>query len=135
RADGVGRLDADLALLRDLDDFDRLRWTQAGKGLPDHGVVVARARAVLTRLGADADAVPADEAAARVAASVVRERIVTVLDRLLFWPERKDGVRDVLRRVDADLYRDAVRDAALANDRARIVELLEQRAAAEQPPG
>jgi eukaryotic-like serine/threonine-protein kinase len=135
QAERLGRLDADLALLRDLDAVDQLRWTHVGKQFAGHEVVAARARAALTRFGADPDAVPADEAAARVSASVVRERLVTVLDRWLFWPERTAGVRAVLGRVDENPYRDAVRDAVLANDRAKVVALLEQKAAPEQPPG
>src|SRR5262249_36531511 len=89
-------------------------------------------------------------AAARVSASVVRERIVPALDRLLLqentagvravlnWllrPEKSSRVRAVLRLVDADPYRDAVRDAVLANDGAKVVELAGQQAALEQPPG
>ena len=45
------------------------------------------------------------------------------------------GVRAVLRRVDADPYRDAVRDAVLAEDRAKFADLAGQAAALEQPPG
>jgi tetratricopeptide (TPR) repeat protein len=37
--------------------------------------------------------------------------------------------------VDADPYRDAVRDAVLADDQAKVVELAGQPAALEQPPG
>src|SRR5262249_59010362 len=73
-------------------------------------------------------------AAARVSASVVRERIVTALDRLL-RQEKTAGVRAVLRRVDADPYRDAVRDAVRADDRAKFAELAGRQAALEQPPG
>ena len=53
--------------------------------------MAARARAALTQFGADPDAGSVDEAAARVSASAVRERIVTALDRWLLWPERKAG--------------------------------------------
>ena len=37
--------------------------------------------------------------------------------------------------MDADPYRDGVRDAVVANDRAKIAELAKQDAALEQPPG
>jgi tetratricopeptide (TPR) repeat protein len=133
-ADRLGRLDADLALLRDLDVVDQFRATWSRNGFPDPAVVATWTREALKRFGADPDAMPVDEAAARVSASVVRERIVSVLDRLLRHPKPAE-VRALLRRVDADPYRDAVRDAVLANDPAKMVELARQDDALEQPPG
>src|SRR5262245_6354539 len=130
----LGRLDADLALLRELDGIDQFRWTVVENRWPDPAVVAARTRAALRRFGADPDATSVDEAAARVSASVVRERIVPALDRLLRH-EKRAGVRAVLRLVDADPYRDAVRDAALTNDRAKVVELAGKGQALEQPAG
>jgi tetratricopeptide (TPR) repeat protein len=44
-------------------------------------------------------------------------------------------VRALLRRVDADPYRDGVRDAVLANDGAKLAALAGQPAALEQPAG
>ena len=81
--------------------------------------MATRTRDVLRRFGADPDAVSVDDAAARVSASVVRERIVSALDRLL-RQEKSTGVRALLRRVDADPYRDAVRDAILAGNRGEV---------------
>jgi tetratricopeptide (TPR) repeat protein len=134
QAQRLGRLDADLALLCELDAVDQFGWTAVASQLPDPAVVAARTREALLRFGADPEAASVDAAAARVSASVVRERLVTALDRLL-WQEKPAGVRAVLRLVDADAYRDAVRDAVLADDRAKVVELAGQRVALEQPPG
>jgi tetratricopeptide (TPR) repeat protein len=133
-AERLSRLAADLALLRELDAVDQFHWTWADNQFPDPAVAATRTREALRRFGADPDAVPVGEAAARVSASVVRERIVTALDRRL-RQERTVGLRAVLRRVDADPYRDAVRDATLARDPAKLVELVKQDAALEQPPG
>ncbi len=133
-AERLGRLDADLALLRDLDAVDQFRWTWADNELPDPVAVATRTREVLRRFGADPDAVLTEGATARMSASVVRERIVMALDRLL-RQEKTAGVRAALTRLDADPYRDAVRDAVLANDHAKMVELAGQSAALEQPPG
>ncbi len=134
-AERLGRLAADLALLRDLDAIDQFRWTWAENQFPDPAVVASRTREALSRFGADPDAVSADDATARVSASVVRERIVSALDRLLRY-QKTAGVRAVLRRLDADPYRDAVRDAVLANDNwAKLAELAGQSAALEQSPG
>src|SRR5262249_38704089 len=44
-------------------------------------------------------------------------------------------VRALLRRVDANPYRDAVRDAVLAEDRKKFLQLAGQKAALEQPAG
>jgi tetratricopeptide (TPR) repeat protein len=127
------RLVADLALLNDLDAVNQFRWTVIDNKIPDAAVVARRTREALRRFGADPETV-ADEAAARVSASAVRERIVSALDRLL-RQEKTAGVRAVLRRVDADPYRDAVRDVVLANDLAKFVELAGQEAALEHPAG
>ncbi len=133
-SDWLKRLDADLALVRDLDAVDQFRCTPAENKLPDSAIVATRTREALKRSGADPDSASVDEAAARVSASVARERMVSALDRLLPY-SKKAEVRALLRRVDADPYRDAVRDAVLANDQAKMVELAGQKAALEQPPG
>jgi tetratricopeptide (TPR) repeat protein len=134
QAQRLARLDADLALVRDLDAVDQFRWTVVEDRVQDPAAVATGTREALRRFGADPEAVSVDDAVARVSASVVRERVVAALDRLL-RPEKMDGVRALLRRVDADPYRDAVRDAVLANDAAKVVELAGQKAALEQPPG
>ena len=134
QAQRLRRLEADLALSRDLDAVDQFRWTPGENKIPDTTAVAARTRDVLKRFGVDPDAVSVDDAAARVSASVVREQIVSALDRLLQLL-KTTGIRALLRRVDADPYRDAVRDAVVAEDRAKIAELAGQEAALEQPPG
>ena len=60
--------------------------------------------------------------------STVSERAVLALDRLL-WEEKAAGVRALLRRLDADGYRGAVRDAVMAGNRAKLQELAGQAAA------
>src|SRR5262249_17334796 len=97
--------------------------------------LLARTREALLRFNPEAETVSVDEAAARVSASVVRERIVSALDQLLgLQPSAR--VRALLQRVDADPYRDAVRDAIMGQGlKAKFVELANQKAALEQPPG
>ena len=58
------RLDADLALLRDLDAVDQFRWTSVENKFPDAAAVAMRTREALGRFGADPDAVSVDDAAA-----------------------------------------------------------------------
>ena len=135
QAQRLGRLEADLTLSRDLDAVDQFRWTPDENKLPDATAVATRTREVLRRFGIDPESVSVDDAAARVSASVGRERIVSVLDRLL-QHMKTSGIRALLRRVDAEAYRDVVRDAYLADDTAkRIPDLAGQAAALEQPPG
>jgi serine/threonine-protein kinase len=130
----LGRLDADLALLRELDEVDQFRWTSAENKVPEPADVATRTREALARFGADPEAVSAEDAAARVSASVVRQRIVSALDRLL-EQLKAARVRALLQWVDADPYRDAVRDAVLARDRAKLVELAGKDQALKQPAG
>jgi tetratricopeptide (TPR) repeat protein len=139
-AERLGRLEADLTLVRDLDAVDQFRWTPPHENkAPDPAAVATRIQAALARFGADPKAVPADDAAARVSASAVRERIVSALDQLL-RQQKAAAARALLRRVDADPYRDAVRDGVLANATAKMAaakvpELAGQPTALEQPPG
>jgi tetratricopeptide (TPR) repeat protein len=133
-AERFKQLEADLALLHDLDAIDQLSWTWSENRFPDDAVVATRTGEALRRFGADLDATPTDEAVERVSASAVRQRIVSALDRLVLV-QRSAAARALLRRVDADPYRDAVRDAVLANDQAKMAELAGRTAALEQPPG
>jgi tetratricopeptide (TPR) repeat protein/serine/threonine protein kinase len=161
--DRLRQLATDLALLRDLDEIDKFRWTWAENRFPDAATAATRTREALRQFGADPDAAPVEEVAARVSDSAVRERIVVALDRLLMpirlvdvnrlsprerkrvspqmlaaaaaLAPRVPGVRAVLRIVDTDPYRDAVRDAILANDRAKFLEVAARPAARLQPAG
>ncbi len=130
----LGQLAADLALLRDLDAVDQFCWTPVGNNLPDPAAAAPRTGEALRRFGANPEAVSVDGAAARVSASVVRERIVSALDRLLRH-QKKAKVRALLRRLDADPYRNAVRDAVLANDGKKVAKLAGKEEALLQPSG
>src|SRR5262249_34987431 len=76
-AERLGRLAADLALLRELDGIDQFRWTWTENRFPDPAAVARRTREALRKFGADPDTASVDEAAARVSASAVRQRVVT----------------------------------------------------------
>ena len=122
-------------MLRDLDAVDQFRWTVVESKRPDAAVVATRMREALWRFGADPNAASMDEAAARVSGSAVKERITSALDRLL-WQQKTAEARALLRRVDADPFRDAVRDSYNTADPAKkIAELSERKAALQQPPG
>ncbi len=101
---------ADLRVLRDLEAIDQFRWTLVENKYPDVKEVSARYREALGRFAANPEEVPAEEAAARVKASMVRDRLVAALDRLLV-AEPSERVRAVLQVLDPDPFRDAVKDA------------------------
>jgi tetratricopeptide (TPR) repeat protein len=124
----------DLTVLRDLDAVDQFRWTRAGSNYPEVEVVAAGYREALGRFGADPDAVDAEAAAARMSGSVVRERLVAALDRLL-RVQRSAAVRAALQALDADPFRDAVRDTVCSNDLAALAKLAARPEALQQPPG
>jgi tetratricopeptide (TPR) repeat protein len=131
------RLRDDLAVLKALDAVDRFRWTLLEGKLPDWAAVAARFRQALRGFGLRPGSMAAEQAAARLSRSAVRDRLVTALD---WWLAAKAlprlrAVRAVLRAADPNPYRDAVRDAVLANHRARLAKLAGRPQAAQQPPG
>lgn len=153
------RLEADLNLLRDLYAIEQFRWTPVRQKSPDTATVVRRYLAALPPFSGSEGPTSADGAAKWVSDSVVSERIIIALDWLLmelslFQTERLDGellevdnhqaqdyrkridrMRAVLRLVDGDAYRDAVRDAILSDNREDLTKLADQPEALEQPPG
>jgi eukaryotic-like serine/threonine-protein kinase len=126
---------ANLEVLRDLDALDTFRSTlTSDNNLPDPSQVAARLRSAFGQFGVVPGQTPAEAAARRVVESPVRDRLVAALDRWL-WAEPRAEVRSVLRAVDPDVYRDAVRDAVLAVDKAGVTGLAGQAGALAQPPG
>jgi eukaryotic-like serine/threonine-protein kinase len=134
-AEQLARRQADLALLQDLDAVDQFSWTWdvVEDKFPDRAVVATRTRVALQRFGADPDTVSVDAAAARLSGSAVVARTVAALD-LLLDQEKTPGVRALLQRLDADEFRDALRDAFLTDDQAQVAELAERQDALAQPP-
>jgi tetratricopeptide (TPR) repeat protein len=135
------RLETDVVLASDLDAIDQYRWTWSRNNRPsssgslfgDPAVATRRIRDALRRFGASPEVVSVDEAVARVNASAIRGRIVQSMD-WIFWWWNTFPLRAVLRRLDADPFRDAFRDALLAGDEAKLVKLASDPAALEQPP-
>jgi Flp pilus assembly protein TadD/serine/threonine protein kinase len=124
----------DLAVLRDLDAVDQFRWTWAENSFPSQKVVAERYREVLGKMGADPDQVGPEVAASRVAASAIRDRMVSALDMMLIHETSKQ-VRTALRIVDPDPFRDEVRDSAFIRNAARFLLLVNKPEALDQPPG
>jgi tetratricopeptide (TPR) repeat protein/tRNA A-37 threonylcarbamoyl transferase component Bud32 len=124
----------DLAVLRDLDSVDQFRWTFMEDSFPKWEEVASRFREAFGRFGADPDAVGAEAATARMSASAVRARLVAALDRLLVV-HKSAAVRAALQALDADPFRDAVRDAVRSKDRPALAKLAALQEVLQQPPG
>jgi tetratricopeptide (TPR) repeat protein len=131
-------LHEDLKVFEALDKVDQFRWAQVETRRLEPAAVASQLRQALVQFGLSPESVSVEEAAARVSASAVRDRLVNALD----WWMRKEkmsevGVRDWLRAVlhaaDPDPYRDAVRDALLKNDPKKMADLVGRAEAAEQP--
>jgi Flp pilus assembly protein TadD len=90
---------------------------------------------VLSRFGLDLESksISFDKVTARMSNSVVGDRILGVLDELLMY-ERKVSVLELLRQLDSDPFRDAMREAVIQADDSKITELSGQAAASQQPP-
>jgi serine/threonine protein kinase/tetratricopeptide (TPR) repeat protein len=127
------RCRADLAMLRELNGIDTFRWTWAENKYPDPKSVGARWQAALAGYGVVPGETPVEGAAARLTGSLVRDRLLAVLDLWLVTVPSA-AVREVLRAADPDPYRDAVRDAITAGDRERVAQLAGQPDALAQPP-
>ena len=132
-ADRLTRDRAELALLGDLNAIDRYRWTPVHNKYPGKKVLTDRWQVAFAAAGLDPEASPA-AVADRVKASHLRDRVVAAFNLWLIHTPTA-GVREVLRLLDPDPYRDAVRDAAVAEDWGRVTKLAEQPDAAAQPPG
>jgi tetratricopeptide (TPR) repeat protein len=137
------RLAADLDLLNELDAIDQYKWTWAGRSFGAPSEAATRDHDALQKYGALPEPRPeaphgsVDAAVARVDSSAIRGRIVLVMNWLFLRErdkERAEGLLDVLHEVDSDAFRDAFRDAVLANDTEKLEALSRDPRVLEQPP-
>ncbi len=116
--------------------MDTFRWTPIERKIPDWKEVAARLRGALAGYQLVAEQTPAAEAAARIGASLIRDRLLAVFDLgLVMDPSPQMWARAVLQAADADPYRDEVRDAIVSKDYKRLSELIQRPDALSQPPG
>jgi tetratricopeptide (TPR) repeat protein len=135
-ADRVARCQADLTLLRELDAIDAIGWTWIGGSFPGGRAMVTRLPAPLAAFGVTAEKDRVEEAAGRVNASLIRDRVLTALDLWLTLDrsaEVQAGVRAVLQAADPDPYRDEFRDALVARNRDAPIALAARPEALAQP--
>jgi tetratricopeptide (TPR) repeat protein len=126
------RCEQDLAVLGALDRADQLRWTPVLNPALGARTTEENYYAALSRFFNKSGEMISSEVPARLADSAVRDRVVSALDWLL-QAKRTDPVRSALRLLDPDPFRDAVRDAVRAKDRAKLAKLAAQAEALNQP--
>ena len=131
--DRLSRCRADLDMLRVVEAAERFEWTSVDGDFPTWEQLAVRYREAFVGFGLDPERVAPAGASRRVSESAARDRLVAALDIWLLG-EQSDWVRDVLRAVDPDPFRDAVRDAALAEKDGSLVVLAFQPAALKQSP-
>jgi tetratricopeptide (TPR) repeat protein len=129
----LDRYRVDLGLLRALDAIDDIRWTWSEGRYPSGKDLAAQWRAALTAHGLPLDDGRAEDAAAWVNTSSVRDRVLTALDSCLAT-DPTAAVLAVLRAADPDPYRDAVRDILASGKHKDVVPLAERPEALHQPP-
>ncbi len=145
-ADRLTRCRADFDLLHELDRLNGLRLSLSYESTDVSiaaGQVTGVAKA-FARYGIVPGTTPAHEAVRIVNESRVPDRLLNALDAWLVDSTTPDAdgplpgpgsveLVALLRAVDPDPYRDAVRDAIAAHDRERLKELAGQPRALEQP--
>jgi tetratricopeptide (TPR) repeat protein len=149
--DRLARCRADYDVLRELDRVDAIRWSAhpvtldfktspssvfgwnaGGKAETIEQFTKESAR-VFARFGITPGSTSPAEAARRVTASTVRDRLLTALDLWLAWSP-SEHLAAILRELDPDLYRNLVRSAFRTGSDDLVEALASLPAAREQPP-
>jgi tetratricopeptide (TPR) repeat protein len=118
-------------MLRDLDRVDDLYWTAEGGRLQTTEAAAERVEA-FRRFGIVLDQTPPDEAARRVNAALIRDRLLTALDLWLVL-SASPALAAILHEADPDPYRDELRSAVQSRDQGRLRELGARPEALRQP--
>lgn len=127
----LDRYRADLALLRDLDRIDDLRWTPVNGTFPARSRLATEWGDACRRFGIVPGLNPR-EAAQRVTESLVKGRLLNALDLWLVTDPRLE-VRTILGTADPDEYREQIRDVVLRGQADKLAELAGKVEALDQP--
>ena len=109
----------DLAMLAELDRIETIRWTPIDNQKPGPTIAAGLWRAAFEKYGLVGGAVSVPEPAQRVADSLIKDRLLGALDLCLMARPSND-VRAILKEVDPDAYREAVRNSFINRDRASV---------------
>jgi tetratricopeptide (TPR) repeat protein len=133
--DRIERCRTDLAVLRDLDRIDDLRWATKGGHFRGSQGAVEEWPAAFERFGVVVGETRPGDAAVRVKASLVRDRLLEALDLwLVSEPRRRFDLARVLELADPDWFRDSVRGALGAGNAEQVRRLAARDMATRQPP-
>jgi tetratricopeptide (TPR) repeat protein len=105
----VERCRVDLKMLRQLDRIDDNRWRIAGQQTTRWPVTVGSWATAFADYGIPPRDMPASDAARRINESILRERLLTVLETW-FVGDRDTTIRSVLNAADPDEFRSASRE-------------------------
>lgn len=123
---------ADLALLLALNAIDDYRWTPVDGKAPSKEKVATKWAAAFAEYGIVPGTTSPQEAAQRVADSLVRDRLLGALDLWLLL-EPSAELRAILSAADPDGYREGVRDSVLAENMTELTKLVGRAETLEQP--
>jgi tetratricopeptide (TPR) repeat protein len=130
----VERCRKDLAMLEELDRIDNLRWTPTGRGFPTSPPIAEEWKQAFTRFGIVPGTTPVTEVVRLVNDSLIRDRLLTSLDLWLPSSPSRPDLAELLKALDPDDYRDAVRAAIRTTDADWRRYLFNHPKALEQPP-
>ncbi len=130
--DRIRRCRTDLVLLHDLDAVDTFRWTPNETVFRDESQLVSRWRKVLTSYEVSPGQTPEAQAAKRVSESLLKDRLLTVLELYLLY-EPSNAVKSLLAVVDPDPFRNEIREAVATHHDARQAELAQKSIVLDQP--
>jgi tetratricopeptide (TPR) repeat protein len=130
------RIDLDLAARLEEIPLER---AAAKDGRFDTAEVDRAYREAFRQYGVDTEALDPEEAAQRIRASAVKDRLVATLDDWLLStpPEKplgKEGLLAIVRRADPDVWRGRLRDAFQRQDRRAVAELAQDKEVLAQAP-
>jgi tetratricopeptide (TPR) repeat protein len=131
-ADRFERCRIDLALLRELDQFDALRWTWAHGNPPPVAQIEEGWAVPFARWGLQPGATSVQEASRRLNDSSIRDRALASLDGWLSY-SRSTDLLAILRATDSNGFRDAIREAIAAGTGPQVARLAGQPEALDQP--
>ena len=138
--DGVGqftsryaRCETDLAMLKELDRINDLRWAVVEGKLTSRKAVAAERAEAFRRFGVIPGTTPPPDAAGRIHESLITDQLLGALHQWAAWSRTAD-LSAVLRVADPNRYRTDVQVAIQARD-AESLQLLAEKPEALQQPG
>jgi len=129
----LARLKDETRILRALDTIDDLEWKLVNEELTDRKTMIRELAAAFRTYGIVPGSGTPQEQAKRIAASPIRDRLLTGLDRWHAF-QRTEALLPLLQIVDPDPYRNDVRNVIQQENGPRLRALANDPVALQQPP-